>query len=153
MKICSFTGHRKIKSLSMEEIESRLDIIIEKLIKMGVHTFCSGGALGFDQICAEIVLKKKEIYNNIKLVFVLPCKNQDKLWSYEQKDFYKKLVSKADNVIYVSENYTYECMKLRNKKLIEMADVCICALKTQRTGTAQTVRMAEEKRIKIINIL
>ncbi len=45
-------------------------------------------------------------------------------------------------------------MKIRNAKLIELADVCVCYynLSQYASGTGQTVRMAQKKEIKIINI-
>ena len=43
-------------------------------------------------------------------------------------------------------------MKERNSRLVNKADICICYLKNKRTGTGQTVRMAETKGIDVINL-
>jgi hypothetical protein len=67
--IC-FTGHRsqKLPWRFNEEDErcirmkDKLKDIIEKAIKDGYDRFITGMALGFDMICAEIVLDTREIY-------------------------------------------------------------------------------------------
>lgn len=152
-KVCSFSGHRKLSKINIEKIIRELNNEIEKQIEDGVRTFISGGALGFDQICASLIINKKTLDNNLKLIFVLPCKNQDKLWNEEQKKHYKNLLNEANEIIYIQETYTNDCIKLRNKKLVEMSDVCICALENNFSGTYQTVKMANEKGIEVINIL
>lgn len=39
----------------------RLDREVENLIGLGVTNFISGGALGFDQIAASLIVAKKEM--------------------------------------------------------------------------------------------
>ncbi len=152
MKTCCFTGHRELSdniNIAIKNLYREIDNLIER----GVDTFLSGGALGYDQISALIIIAKRNAGANIKLILVLPCKDQDKYWSEKEKTQYQEVLNGADEIIYTSQEYTDDCMKIRNKKLVEMADVCLCALKRQRTGTAQTVRFAEEKGIEVINIL
>ena len=43
-------------------------------------------------------------------------------------------------------------MKRRNERLVELADYCICYCTNPRSGTGQTVRMAKDKGIDIINL-
>jgi hypothetical protein len=87
-----------------------LDREIEKCIAKGVTTFICGGALGFDQIAASLVITKKEMGRKIRLVFALPCKNQEKLWNAKEKTLYRALLKEADDVIYVSEDYDLSCI-------------------------------------------
>jgi len=56
-----FTGHRKLLANKIEYIIKRLSDEIENLIRQGVTDFISGGALGFDQIAASLVVAKKEM--------------------------------------------------------------------------------------------
>lgn len=54
-----------------------------------------------------------------------------------------------------SERYYDGCMKGRNARLVELATVCcICYwnVNDKRSGTGQTVRMAQKKGIEIINL-
>lgn len=115
--IVSFTGNRNTQKTS--DICWRLHERIEDYIKLGCKKFLCGGAAGADTLFSLSLIKHKEKYKDIKLILYLPCKNQDKLWSQEQKKQYKEILEKADEIIYVSEEYTETCMLLRNIKLIE----------------------------------
>lgn len=149
---CCFTGHKALPANKINEILINLDREIDKLIAKGVTVFISGGALGFDQIAALLVVAKKEMGRNICLIFALPCKNQDALWNEKQRNLYNSLLSEADNVIYVSESDDPFCMKRRNKYIVEHSTFCICALLHEKSGTAQTVRFARKKGLTIINV-
>ena len=127
-------------------------LVMEYAERQGVTTFISGGALGFDQIAAALVIAKREMGQNIRLIFALPCKNQGELWSDEQKRLYYNLLAEADEIIYVSEEYSEGCMKKRNFYMVDRSANCICALLHPRSGTGQTVRYAREGGLRIINI-
>lgn len=136
----------------IEYVMKRLNHEIDILISKGVTEFISGGALGFDQIAASLIIAKKEMGYNIRLTFALPCRNQDELWNIEQKKLYHDLLGEADEIIYVSEDYNSGCMKKRNYYMVDRSAHCICALQNSRSGTGQTVRYARQKGMKIINI-
>ena len=73
---CCFAGHRSFSQKKLEKIIKRLNDEVEKLIENGVTTFISGGAIGFDQISASLIISKKQQGADIKLTFALPCRNQ-----------------------------------------------------------------------------
>ncbi len=151
-KTCCFSGHRKLSYKKIETIIKKLDYEIESLIEKGVTDFISGGAIGFDQIAASLIIAKKEQGKNICLIFALPCKNQDSKWTEKQKELYQNLLKKADKITYVSEDYDPDCMKRRNEYIVEQSSYCICALTNKMSGTGQTVRFASKKGLEIINI-
>ena len=152
MKTCCFTGHRIIK-ITPELVQRLKDTIIE-LIEQGVTDFYDGGALGFDMLCAETVIELKAEYPDIKLHLLLPCppEEQVKGWNKAQIARYNEILQAADSVTVLSEHYTDDCMKQRNKRLVELSDCCICYCTNPRSGTGQTVRMAREKGIDVINL-
>ena len=150
--VCCFTGHRNLPANKTEKMLRNLDRAIDILIAKGVTDFISGGALGFDQTAASLIAAKKETGQNIRLIFALPCKNQDALWSGKQRMFYKELLAKADETIYVSEEYDDFCMHKRNNYMVEHSAYCICALLYEKSGTGQTVRYAQKKGLRIINV-
>lgn len=153
---CCFTGHRELSNKEIKIIKKRLNNEIDKLLNQGVNVFLSGGALGFDQLAASIVIKKqkKRKWKNIKLIMVLPCTNQNKFWTPKQKEHYRYLLNKSNKVIKTSEReYFNGCMKIRNAYLVECSSYCICALRSDKSGTGQTVRMAKERGLQIINII
>lgn len=149
---CCFTGHRKLPANKIQTIVTNLDRELDALIENGVTDFMSGGALGFDQIAASLIVAKKEMGKKLRLIFALPCKNQDAHWDEKQKELYQNLLGEADEIVYVSEDYDPFCMKRRNKYMVEHSAYCICALLHEKSGTAQTVRFARKKGLKIINV-
>ena len=149
---CCFTGHRKLPQKKIQHIIKRLSDEIDRLISQGVTDYISGGAVGFDLIAASMIIAKKEMGAKIRLVFALPCRNQDEYWWEKGKDLYRSLLSEADEVRYISEEYNSNCMKTRNHYMVDNSDYCICALISRVSGTAQTVRYAKQKGLQIINI-
>lgn len=152
-KIC-FTGHRKINCIE------NLTIIIEEklsaLIENGASEFYAGGALGWDMLCEQTVLRLRENFPHIKLHLILPCfpEFQTKMWEDTEKAAYYKILKSADSVEYLSAEYTKDCMQKRNARLVELADCCVCYYNNSRnlSGTAQTLRIARKKGIEIINL-
>lgn len=148
-----FTGHRKIAPQDLATVKQRLQEQIENLIEKGVKTFLCGGAIGFDMLAGQTILGLKEKYPAIKLVLVLPCRNQDEEWGDADKTSYRKLLSAAAASFYVAEEYSKSCMKNRNQRLVDDGDYCIAYMTNSgRSGTAQTVRMAQKKPIPVFNL-
>lgn len=152
-----FTVHRTIKA-DISIFSALLSSVIERLITdKGVTDFYAGGAYGFDAVSAFSVLHLKENYSEVKLHLILPCskEEQSRKWTAEQKAELEKLLGLADSVEYVSDRYYNGCMKARNARLVELAsDYCICYWNPSnfRSGTGQTVRMAQKKGIEVINL-
>ena len=109
-KACCFTGHRSFMKDKNEINLARLNSEIDRLIELGVSVFYSGGALGFDQVSASIIIKKRDEGKNIELIFALPYKNQDELWNQTQKIFYRNLLNKGNEIVYVSNTFSKDCM-------------------------------------------
>ena len=144
MKSCSFTGHRSIDTADVKTLPGLIRRGIEYVYGEGVREFCVGGALGFDTMVAKEIISFRMSHPDIKLILVLPCLDQTDMWSYQQKDMYDFILSQADLVEYTSESYYKGCMRVRNKRLVDRADVVIAYLKRTTSGAAQTVRMAKE---------
>lgn len=153
MSAVSFTGHRQI---SFGAVRPALRRTLQDLIENGADTFYAGGAWGFDTLAAQTVLSLRLTYPHIKLGLVLPCPPDEHSSTFtpRQRKLYYDILRAADSVECVSESYTKDCMRLRNARLTELADICVCCYDERRsaTGTGQTVRMAEKKGIEIINI-
>lgn len=139
-KTCCFTGHRRLPADRIESIVEKLNQTIESLMTEGVADFISGGALGFDQMAASLVIAKKEMGKSIRLIFALPCKSQHTHWTIGQQKLYDNLLKEADEIVYVSEEDQHDCMKKRDRYMVERSAFCVRALLYQRSGTAQTVR-------------
>ena len=153
MKNCCFTGHRIIKTTP--ELVQRLKAAIVSVIELGVTEFYNSAAIGFDAVSSQIVVDLKKIYSNIKLHLLLPCppEEQTKGWNKSQIEKYNSILQAADSITVISGHYTRYCMKRRNERLVELSDCCICYCNNRRSGTGQTLKMAENKGIPIINLL
>lgn len=155
MHSCCFTGHRRIQIT--ENLTHILSNELCRLIEVyGITEFYSGGAIGWDTLCAQTVINLRFKYQQIRLHLVLPCceEHQTASWNGKQKAEYRKILSAADSVEFMSENYYNGCMKKRNARLVELADFCVCYYneKNSASGTGQTVRMALKKHIPVINV-
>ena len=155
MKSVCFTGHRNVKKTI--ELKKSLFEQLVKLIDEGADVFYAGGAVGWDMLCERAIIELREKYPHIKLHLVLPCpaEEQTAKWSESDKREFMELLSAADMVEVCSEHYYDGCMKLRNQRLVNLADVCVCYYNesNKRNGTGQTVRMAERQGKEIINLV
>lgn len=147
-----FTGHRYIPESERVEIAVRLRRVIIELIEKGYKYFGAGGALGFDTLAAKTVLDLRREYPHIKLILVLPCKDQCAKWSAEDVRIYESIRAEADKSVWISENYTPTCMHERNRRLVDFSSVCVCYLTQNRSGTAYTVNYARECGVKVMNV-
>lgn len=149
---CCFTGHRKIPLEQYESIAERLKSEIIDLIHQGVIYFGVGGALGFDTMVAQAVLALREIYPQIKLILVLPCRTQTHGWSEADKIIYESIKKSCNKYVYISDAYTCDCMYKCNRHLVDYSNYCICYLTKRSGGTAYTVAYAKRNGLTVINL-
>lgn len=65
---------------------------------------------------------------------------------------YEYFLSVADEIIYVSDEYSDDCMKKRNFSLAEMCDMLVVYSHKQYSGSAQTARFAREMGKPVYNL-
>ena len=123
-----FTGHRELPTDDLPEISKRLEDTLVKLIEQGYRYFGAGGDLGFDTLAAQVVLRLRERYPQIRLILVLPCLNQTRGWPQADIDAYEEIKRCADKVTYTSEHYFRGCIQKRNRQLVDNSSACICYL-------------------------
>ena len=156
-----FTGHRSQnlpwgfnendnRCLKVKKI-LRTEII--EAIKHGYTTFFSGMAIGFDLICAETVIDLKKDFPNIKLIGVLPCRNQDYKWTEQNKTRYRKLLEKLDGIRCIYDEYIgKQCMIERNKFMVNNSSLMIALFDGKASGTKSTIEYAKSQELKIVII-
>ena len=147
---CCFTGHRNIPHYTIAKLQKNLDKTLEDLISKGTTKFICGGALGFDTLAAQAVIKQKQDNPNIFLTLALPCRDQSKRWSNLQKLVYEDILSSADEVIYLFDHYVTGCMHARDKFMVDSSDIVIAYYRGKNGGTQYTFKYAEEQKKKII---
>lgn len=140
-KTACFTGHRKIPDWELPTVKERLRQAVITLVERGYRFFGAGGALGFDTLAALTVLNLRAEYPHIKLILVLPCRDQSRLWHTEDAALYNSILARADKVV---------CMHERNRRLADESSACICYLRHTGGGAAYTVKYAQEVGCEVI---
>ena len=150
--VCAFSGHRQINISHGGLLPAKLSEVLDALIESGVTRFLSGGAMGFDLIAADAVLTKRDEGADISLSMYLPCLNQSDRWGTAMRHEYSRILSLADEVIYISKEYTRFCMHERNRRMVDDSEILLCYLTREVGGTANTKEYAQAHQRKIINI-
>lgn len=150
---CAFTGHRP-KSFPWKYDESAPDCILLKEVLAeqikaledgGVTDFLSGMAQGADLWCSEIVLNLKKENPALILHCILPCKGQESEWAASAQERYHSILAQANEIVYVGQEYSRDCMMERNRYLVDHSSFLLAVYNgTRRSGTGATVRYAQQ---------
>jgi len=134
------------------EFRFRLREALEYLIGQGYTDFMSGGALGFDQMAAQIELSLREKYPWIRLIMVIPFDGQADKWSWEQRRRWLEIIEASDKVIRISHSYDKGVFFQRNHYMVENADLILAAFDSQPGGTAGTVAYAKRHGVRVVRL-
>lgn len=162
MKVCTFSGHRPQKfPWKFDEtdprcvlIKARLSQAINDAIQNGYDYFIAGGALGWDMWAAEAVLAQMAEHN-LSLEIAQPfSEHNNKLYGeYQTRQQY--ILHNATKITTVGTKEDWKnAYKLRNQYMIDHSEMLItaCLDEHTRSGTAQTIRMAEKAQIEIVRL-
>lgn len=150
---CFFSGHRSIPQADASPLRELLAQQLEALIYQGFSVFLCGAARGFDLLAASEVLRLRSAHPALRLIFLVPCRNQAVRWNERERSLYRALVARGQ-VLLLSETYQRECMLRRNRMLVEHAVFGLTYYNPQKinSGTGMTVRYAESRGIPSINL-
>ena len=157
---CCFTGHRpqncpwgfNEKDYRCKKVKKEVKKIIIELVIKGYTNFYVGMALGFDTYCAEILIKLKRKYKQIKIIGAIPCEDQDFKWSYKDKIRYKKLISKLDKIRCIYKTFNKNCFLERNYYMVNNSSICVALFNGKPGGTQNTINYAKKQGLEIIII-
>ena len=150
-----FTGHRDLpplRSAAFRQLVNRTEAAIRRAFGAGARRFYCGGAEGFDLLCGQLVLLEKERHLDMQLILLLPYTGFGERFSASDRAELQRQKRAAEEVVYLSAHYFPGCMALRNRQLVEDADLCVAYLTRAPSGTAQTVGFAREKGIEVIYV-
>ena len=85
LKSVCFSGHRIVPFAKQNEIMQLLRNEITKSYHEGYHCFYCGMAIGFDLLAAKAVLSLKPELSQIKIIAVLPYREQAERWNEKHK--------------------------------------------------------------------
>ena len=152
IKRCCFTGHRRIPPAHAQLLPAHIDATLDALYRLGCRDFYTGGAVGFDTLAARRVIAFRHTHPDVRLILMLPCRDQNRGWSAEENADYYEILSQSDAYRYVSEEYDSHVMYRRNMEMVGVSDVCIAYVTRPASGAGQTMRAAERKGLSVINL-
>ncbi|MGN0180140.1 MAG: hypothetical protein ACI4DY_12030 [Monoglobaceae bacterium] len=146
----AFFGHRYI--VDPFQIESRIDIIIEKLIKEKQYVeFLVGRNGDFDQFVSSAVIRAKRKYrdDNSSLVLVLPYLTAEYRNNVEYfEEYYDEIEICQES----AKAHFKSALQIRNREMVDRADLIVCCIDHKSGGAYQTIQYAKKQNKKIINL-
>lgn len=139
----SFFGHREIENAL--EIERKLEAKITELIQTKQYIeFLVGREGEFDILAASVVkrVKKQMDYGNCSLIWVLPYMKA------EFRDNEKEFLEYYDDVEICEQSanaHFKSAMQIRNRAMVDRADLVICCIQHKSGGAYKTVQYAKKQ--------
>lgn len=146
----AFFGHRYIDN--MFKVEELLEEQIRKLINEKEYVdFIVGRNGEFDQCVSSTVLRVRKKYrdDNSALVLMLPYPTAEYMNNEEHfHDYYTDVeISCA-----ASKAHPKSAIQIRNREMVDRADLIICYIEENAGGAWQTVKYAIEQGKTVINL-
>lgn len=148
-RLC-FTGHRPEKLHSDETaVFTVLSNAIDAAISDGYRTFITGMARGVDIWAAEIVLARKAVNPEIRLICALPHPDFEKRWSAHWQARYNAILQQADLVREICPVYSKASYQIRNEWMVDHSARVIAIFNGATGGTANTIAYAERHGVEV----
>ena len=132
------------------ELFAALDAAVAEAAADGCTRFLSGMSTGFDLWAAEAVLRAR--CTPVQLLCAVPFDGQADRFPLEWKRRFNRCLLAADKVYALSRSYHAGCFAARNRFMVDASSRLICYYDGRSGGTAQTVHMAEQSGLKIVNL-
>lgn len=144
----AFIGHRQIFA---KDISERLANAVRTEIDNGCMAFTMGTHGEFDNLALDTCRRLRHDYNDLEIEVVITSLNTVK----RDSRFDKFPYSDVKTIIYDIEDAHYkQQITLSNRQMIDTCDTLICYVDTtaDRSGAKTTLRYAERKGLKIVNL-
>ena len=153
LKSVCFSGHRIVPFAKQNEIMRLLINEITKSYNEGYRCFYCGMAIGFDLLSAKVTLSLKTELPQMKIIAVLPCREQNEKWNEKNKVEYETILKKVDDVVIVSDHYHHRCFLQRNDYMVQRSSRLITLYDGKfKGGTFYTLNKAIKNGLYVINI-
>ena len=126
--------------------------LLSRIQAYGQLEAISGMALGTDQLYALVALKLRDEGQNIRVIAMMPCRNQNAKWASDE--YWRNILSRADESLIVTDApYIPTCMQICDRAMVDRADEMLTVWDGTPSGTANCVRYAQKMGRKITNIM
>lgn len=147
-KRCALSGHRV---LGDDFPENGVYDSLEEAIQKGYDYFLCGMAQGFDLYALECLIQLKQKYS-IQIEACIPFEGQEKYFSQENKRRYRTYLTWCDKKTVLFEGYRNNCFLVRDRYMVDNADLLLAYCKEIKSGTGYTVRYAQKKGVPLVNL-
>lgn len=142
------TGHRPPKIGGYQIIGRLAEFAAFTLSNLHAEKVISGMALGWDQALAIAAVDL-----GIPFIAAVPFHGQDSKWPAASQNKYRWLLSKASEVVYVSDGtYSPAKMQIRNQYMVDHADYVLALWDGSRGGTYNCIQYATSKGVMVCNV-
>ena len=146
----AFFGHRYIDNLF--KVEELLEEQIRKLINEKEYVdFLVGRNGDFDQCASSTVLRvRKNVRDdNSSLILVLPYPTAEYL---NNEEYFHDYYSDVDISYAASKAHPKSAIQIRNREMVDRADLIICYIGKEEGGAWQTLKYAKDEEKAIVNL-
>lgn len=146
----AFFGHRYIDNPFL--IEERLEEQIYKLLSEHEYVdFLVGRNGDFDQCVSSTVLRVRKRYrdDNSSLILMLPYPTAEYL---NNEESFHNYYTDVEISYAASKAHPKSAIQIRNREMVDRADLVICAIEKETGGAWQTVQYAMKQEKPVINL-
>ena len=146
----AFFGHRYIDNPF--RIEERLEEHIYRLLAEKEYVdFLIGRDGEFDQFASSAVLRLRKRYrdDNSSLILVLPYARAEYL---NNEESYHNYYSEVEISYEASKAHPKAAIQIRNREMVDRADLVLCCIEREKGGAWQTVQYAIKQDKSVINL-
>ncbi len=145
MKRCALTGHRVLPE---NFDKNALYDGLEELIRTGCDYFYCGMAEGFDLLALECLVALKQRYR-ITIEACIPFEGQEKHFSRENRALYRRLLDWCEQRTVIFPSYRGGCYLVRDRYMVDRADVLFAYCNRETGGAAYTVNYARARGVEV----
>ena len=106
-------------------------------------------ARGVDIWAAEIVLARKAVNPEIRLICALPHPDFEKRWSGAWQERYNAILQQADLVRTICPSFSMASYQVRNEWMVDHSARVIAIYNGASGGTAKTIQYAEKNGVEV----
>lgn len=146
----AFFGHRYIDNPFL--IEERLEEQIYKLLSEHEYVdFLVGRNGDFDQYVSSTVLRVRKRYrdDNSSLILMLPYPTAEYL---NNEESFHNYYTEVEISYAASKAHPKSAIQIRNREMVDRADLIICAIEKETGGAWQTVQYAMKQEKSVVNL-
>lgn len=157
---CAFTGHRAEKlpwgydesDPRCTQLKEHLRDVLRSLYESGCRHFLCGMATGCDLYFGEAVAALRAEKPDVTLEAAIPFEGQADKWPSELRKRYFRLAEECDTRTVLHHDYTLDCMRDRNRYMVDHADVLVAAYSGEAGGTRNTMLYAMRQGKQVIEL-